>query len=126
MDTKFDEKEITPRSLRNTVKEWLFLDIEVKELLFVLLSFCDAKLTTLCLDLGGLEAVPWMKGWGANVALRMAVATAILLYLKMRGISKYIWIGNIVLLIIVIWNFFMLLLLAFTKVEFASSFMIKW
>jgi len=126
MDTKFDEKEITPRSLRNTVKEWVFLDIEAKELLFVLLSFCDAKLTALCLGLGGLEAVPWMQGWGANAALRMAVATSILLYLKMRGLSKYIWIGNIVLLLIVIWNCFMLILLAFTKIEFASSFVIKW
>lgn len=114
MDPILDEKEITPRRFRDAVKEWLFLEIEAKEILFVLLSFCDAKLTSLCLDMGGIEAIPWMQGWGANVALRMAVSTAILLYLKMRGISKYIWIGNAVLFIIVIWNFFMLLLLAFT------------
>jgi hypothetical protein len=98
---------------RNAIKEWLFLDIEGKELSFILLSFCDAKLTSICLQLGGLEAVPWMEGWGSNGTMRMAVATAIMLYLKMRGLTGTLWFGNSVLFGVVIWNLIMLLLISF-------------
>jgi hypothetical protein len=83
-----------------------------------LLSFADAKLTSLCLNLGGYESIPWMRGWGADAALRMAVATAIILYLKMRGHSELVWFGNIILSLVVIWNCFMLILLAFSNPAF--------
>ena len=101
------------RRRRNRAKEWMLLPIQGKELLFVLLSFCDAKLTTLGLQLGGLEAVPWMEGWGSNVAMRMAVATAIMLYLKMRGLTATLWFGNAILFGVVLWNCFMLVLFVF-------------
>jgi hypothetical protein len=113
MEDTTNPKTSHDRHSRNAIKEWLFLDIEGNELLFVLLSFLDAKLTSMCLQMGGLEAVPWMKGLGSNVAMRMAVATAIMLYLKMRGLTRMLWFGILVLFIVAVWNFFMLILISF-------------
>lgn len=99
------------RKISEAIKDWAFLEIEAKELIFILLSFLDAKLTSICLNLGGFEAVPWMKGWGANAGIRMAVAASIMLYLKMRGLTRLLWFGILVLFIIVIWNCAMVLIL---------------
>ena len=110
-----------PTKVVERAKEWASLNIETNELLFVLLSFADAKLTTLCLNIGGLEATPWMRGWGANAALRMAVATSIMLYLKMRDQTKLLWFGVAVLFVVVVWNCCMLLLLYFNGIDSFSQ-----
>jgi hypothetical protein len=99
------------RKISEAIRDWAFLEIEAKEFIFILLSFLDAKLTSICLSLGGYEAMPWMKGWGANAGLRMAVAASIMLYLKMRGLTRLLWFGIMVLFIIVIWNCAMVLIL---------------
>ena len=104
------------RTLRDRIGDWLLLDIELKEFIFVALSFCDAKLTSLCLMLGGFEAIPWMRGWGDDTAWRMVVALAIILYLKMRGGTQLLWFGNLILFGIVIWNCCMLLILSFWNI----------
>jgi hypothetical protein len=98
------------RSLIDVIKNLSTLKIEGSEILFVLLSFLDARLTSLCLSLGASEGVPWMRGWGANALLRMIVALAIILYLKMRGSTGLLWFGNFVLFTIGIWNCFMLMI----------------
>jgi hypothetical protein len=104
---------IPSRTFIEATRDWLSVDIEVKEFLFVFFSFCDASLTSLCLNMGAEEGVPWMRGWCANAALRMGVATAIVLYLKIRGQTKLLWFGNAVLFMILVWNCFMMLLMFF-------------
>ena len=99
------------RKARLAVNSWLLQNIETKELMFVLLTFCDAKLTSICLNYGGTEGIPWMQGWGANAFARMLVATGIVLYLKIRGASNILWFGITVLLIIVLWNCFTFMIL---------------
>jgi len=115
-DTRGYQHTKPQKRLIDVAKDWLFLDIEAKELIFVLLSFCDAKLTSICLSMGGFEFTPWMRGWGANAALRMVVAASIMLYLKMRGRTGLLWFGITVLFFIVVWNCCMLLLLLFKVV----------
>ena len=114
-----DNRRVTfqKRAVTRTIKDWLFLQIEGKELLFVLLSFCDAVITSLCLDLGGYEAIPWMEGWGADASIRMAVAISIILYLKIRDKTKLIWWGNSILFAVVIWNCIMFLILLLRNVQ---------
>ena len=97
--------------VRLAIKNLLFTNIETKELLFVFLTFCDAKLTSICLSYGGVEATPWMRGWGDDVLARTLVAVGIILYLKFRGITNILWFGIIVLSFIVLWNCFMFMII---------------
>jgi|GEM_PF-4173930 len=113
MDNTENHEMKSSRMLLETTRDWLSLDIEVKEFLFVFFSFCDALLTSLCLQMGAREGVPWMRGWGADVSLRMALAAIIMLYLKIRGQTKLLWFGNIVLFLVVVWNCFRVLLMLF-------------
>jgi len=113
MDNTENHEKTSSWTLIETTKDWLFLDIELKEFLFVFFSFCDALLTSICLQMGAQEGVPWMKGWGANASLRMVVAAIIMLYLKVRGETKLLWFGNAVLFIVLVWNCFMVLLMLF-------------
>jgi len=72
--------------------------------IFIGLNLCDAYLTKIALSIGAAELNPLMTTWGSSLIVKGLVAAAIVLLLYAFQKEKFLWILNILLLGVVLWN----------------------
>ncbi len=77
---------------------------EISVVLFVGLNIGDAWLTKQLLAIGCQEANPLVSGYGANMVIKGFLALAIVLGLGWSGKAKLLWILNICMVAVVLWN----------------------
>lgn len=94
------------------MRERLGLTAGINGLLFVGLNVADVWLTKQLLDLGSREGNPIVVPYGDNILIKAFLALAIVLLLVRFGKARLLWILNICMLAIVLWNGTWLLLLS--------------
>jgi len=72
--------------------------------IFIGLNLCDAYLTKIALSIGASELNPLMTTWGSSLIVKGLAAAAIVLLLYAFQKGKFLWILNILLLGVVLWN----------------------
>lgn len=74
-------------------------------IIFIGLNLCDAYLTKTALSMGATELNPLLTTWGSSLIAKGLVATGIVLILYFFNKEKLLWVVNMVLLGLVLWNF---------------------
>jgi len=74
-------------------------------IIFIGLNLCDAYLTKVALSMGAVELNPLLITWGSSLIAKGLVATGIVLILYFFNKEKLLWVVNMVLLGLVLWNF---------------------
>lgn len=73
-------------------------------LVLVGLSIADGWLTGQLLAMGGYEINPVVSAYGSNILVKGLLALAIALLVIRLGKAKLLWVVNICMLAIVLWN----------------------
>ena len=81
-------------------------------LVFIGLSIADGWLTGQLVAMGGYEVNPVVTAYGSNMLVKGFLALAIALVLIRLGKAELLWVVNICMLAIVLWNTGWLLYLA--------------
>ena len=71
---------------------------------FVSLNIADAWLTNQLIAMGSREGNPIVVAYGDNMLVKAFVALAVLLLLVRLGRSKLVWVLNVCMLAVVLWN----------------------
>jgi hypothetical protein len=71
---------------------------------FVSLNIADAWLTNQLIAMGSHEGNPIVVTYGYNMLVKALLALAVVLLLVRFGKSKLLWVLNICMLAVVIWN----------------------
>jgi hypothetical protein len=71
---------------------------------FVALNMADAYLTKMSLKVGAIEANPLMAGLGSSVLIKGIIAAVLVGALYFLGKERILWLLNLGLLSIVLWN----------------------
>jgi len=74
-------------------------------IIFIGLNLCDAYLSKVALSMGAVELNPLLTTWGSSLIAKGLVATGIVLILYFFNKEKLLWVVNMVLLGLVLWNF---------------------
>jgi len=72
--------------------------------LFIALNIMDAYLTKISLQIGAIEANPFMTYIGGVVIAKGLIAAALVFILYYFQKDKVIWLLNILLLGVILWN----------------------
>lgn len=74
-------------------------------IIFIGLNLCDAYLTKVALSMGAVELNPLLTTWGSSLIAKGLVAAGIVLILYFFNKEKLLWVVNMALLGLVLWNF---------------------
>ena len=76
----------------------------VNGLVFIGLNVADAWLTKELLDIGSYEGNPLVTGYGSIVWFKGLLALVIIFLLLWFGKARLLWVLNICMLAVVLWN----------------------
>ena len=86
------------------MREWPSVIAICNGLLFVGLNVADAWLTKEHLAIGNYESNPLVVGYGSVVWFKGLLALVILIVLLGLGKAKLLWVLNVSMLSVVLWN----------------------
>jgi len=73
-------------------------------IIFIGLNLCDAYLTKIAFGIGAAKLNPLVTTWGSSLIAKGLAAAAIVLLLYAFNKERPLWIANILLLGVVLWN----------------------
>jgi hypothetical protein len=89
--------------------------------LFILLNIVDAYLTKISLEIGAIEANPFMTHVGGVVIVKAAISLAMVFILYYYNKEKVLWLLNFLLLGVILWNSAVYWLLNYNQFSFFSG-----
>lgn len=90
--------------MRRLIRKLPSVAVICSAIAFVGLNVADAWLTKQALDIGSREANPIVAPYGDNMLIKGLLALAIVVALVKFGKSKLLWVLNIGMLGVVLWN----------------------
>jgi len=85
--------------------------------IFIVLNIADAYLTRVALQIGAIEANPFMTYIGGIVIVKALIAAALVFILYYFKKERIIWVLNLVLLGVILWNSAVYWLLSFSNLQ---------
>ena len=73
-------------------------------IMFIALNVCDAYLTKVALSMGAAELNPLVTSWGSSLIAKGLFAAGIVLILYVFKKERLLWLVNMVLLGVILWN----------------------